>query len=135
VVNSGRQIGGVFGTAILVLILGKAAKTGDPTQYYHLWWVAVAACAAAAVTSLGLTPRRQTEEETGAVVRSLTTAPERWGRPWPAACPRRLATGRPARQTPGACTTTTSSDEATAASSSSRVTTQNAFTPAATTGA
>ena len=31
VVNSGRQIGGVFGTAVLVLILGKAATTGDPT--------------------------------------------------------------------------------------------------------
>jgi len=36
VVNSGRQIGGVFGTAMLVLILGKAAVTGDPTQYYQL---------------------------------------------------------------------------------------------------
>ncbi|HWF50115.1 MAG TPA: DHA2 family efflux MFS transporter permease subunit [Solirubrobacteraceae bacterium] len=65
VVNSGRQVGGVFGTAILVVILGKAATTGDPTQYYHLWWVAAAACAVAAVTSLGLTPRRQAEEETG----------------------------------------------------------------------
>ena len=32
VVNSGRQVGGVFGTAILVVILGKAATTGDPTQ-------------------------------------------------------------------------------------------------------
>ncbi len=77
VVNSGRQIGGVFGTAILVVILGKAAATCDPTQYYHLWWVAAAACAAAAVTSLGLTPRRQTEEEKGTVARSLTAVPER----------------------------------------------------------
>ena len=77
VVNSGRQIGGVFGTAILVVILGKAATTGDPTQYYHLWWVAAATCAAAAVTSLGLTPRRQTEEEPGAVARSLAAVPER----------------------------------------------------------
>ena len=76
-VNSGRQIGGVFGTAILVVILGKAATTGDPTQYYHLWWVAAAACAAAAVTSLGLTPRRQTEEETGTVARPLAAVPER----------------------------------------------------------
>jgi hypothetical protein len=65
VVNSGRQIGGVFGTAILVVILGKAATAGVPTQYYHLWWVAAATCAASAVTSLGLTPRRQTEEATG----------------------------------------------------------------------
>ena len=77
VVNSGRQIGGVFGTAILVVILGKAATTGDPTQYYHLWWVAAAACAAAAVTSLGLTPRRQAEEETGTVARPLAAVPER----------------------------------------------------------
>ena len=28
VVNSGRQIGGVFGTTIVVLILDKAATTG-----------------------------------------------------------------------------------------------------------
>jgi EmrB/QacA subfamily drug resistance transporter len=77
VVNSGRQIGGVFGTAILVVILGKAATTGDPTQYYDLWWVAAATCAAAAVTSLGLTPRRQTEEEKGAVASSLAAVPER----------------------------------------------------------
>jgi EmrB/QacA subfamily drug resistance transporter len=77
VVNSGRQIGGVFGTAILVVILGKAATTGDPTQYYHLWWIAAAACAAAAVTSLGLTPRRQAKEENGAVARFLATVPER----------------------------------------------------------
>lgn len=76
-VNSGRQIGGVFGTAILVLTLGKGATTGDPTQYYHLWWVAAAACAAAAVTSLGLTPRRQTEEEPGTVASSFAAVPER----------------------------------------------------------
>ena len=74
VVNSGRQIGGVFGTAVLVLILGKAATTGDPTQYYHLRWVAAAACAAAAVTSLGLTPRGQTEEER-ATARPLAAVP------------------------------------------------------------
>jgi hypothetical protein len=77
VVNSGRQIGGVFGTAILVVILGKASTTGDPTQYYHLWWLAAAACAAAALTSLGLTPRQQTDEETGTVASSLAAIPER----------------------------------------------------------
>ena len=59
------------------MILGKAATTGDPTQYYHLWWVAAAACAAAAVTSLGLTPRRQAEEETETVARPLAAVPER----------------------------------------------------------
>ncbi len=77
VVNSGPQVGGVFGTAILVVILGKAATTGDPTQYYHLWWVAAATCAAAALTSLGLTPRRQTKEEIGTVARPLVAVPER----------------------------------------------------------
>ena len=90
------------GTAILVLILGKGVTTGDPAKYYHLWWVAAATCAAAAVTSLGLTPRRQNEEEPGAVASSFAAVPERQGGPWPAACPRRLATGRHARQTPGA---------------------------------
>ncbi len=63
--------------AILVLILGKAAETGDPTQYYHLWWVAAAACAAAAVTSLGLTHRRQTEERQGQSLVPVQAAPER----------------------------------------------------------
>jgi fucose permease len=77
VVNSGRQVGGVFGTAILVVILGKAATTGDPTQYYHLWWLAAAACAPAAATSLGLTPRRQTEEKPGTVASSFAAVPER----------------------------------------------------------
>jgi EmrB/QacA subfamily drug resistance transporter len=77
VVNSGRQVGGVFGTAILVLILGKAATNGNPAQYYHLWWVAAAICFPAAVTSLGLTPRRQTKEKTGAVVGPLAAVPER----------------------------------------------------------
>jgi EmrB/QacA subfamily drug resistance transporter len=74
VVNSGRQIGGVFGTAILVVVLGDAATTGDPTQYYHLWWVAAAACALAALTSLGLTPGQAKEE--GTVANSLASAPE-----------------------------------------------------------
>ncbi|MGA8746077.1 MAG: hypothetical protein WB507_09455 [Solirubrobacterales bacterium] len=74
--NSGRQIGGVFGTAILVLILGKTAVTGDPTQCYHLWWVAAAACVPAALTSLALTARRQTQERTGAVVSPLVAAPD-----------------------------------------------------------
>ena len=71
-VNSGRQIGGVFGTAILVLILGKGATTGDPTQYYHLWWVAAATCAAAVVTSLGLTPVVRPRKSRG-----LSLAPSR----------------------------------------------------------
>lgn len=59
VVNSGRQFGGVFGASILVVVLGKAQATGDPSRFYELWWVAVALCAAAVVVSLGLTPKRQ----------------------------------------------------------------------------
>jgi EmrB/QacA subfamily drug resistance transporter len=77
VINSARQLGGVFGTAVLVVVLGQAATTGDPTQYYHLWWVAAAACAAAALTSLGLTPSRQAEEEDkGTVAKPLAVIPE-----------------------------------------------------------
>jgi EmrB/QacA subfamily drug resistance transporter len=76
VINSARQLGGVFGTAVLVVVLGQAATTGDPTQYYHLWWVAAAACTAAALTSLGLTPSRQAEEEKGAVAKPLAVVPE-----------------------------------------------------------
>jgi EmrB/QacA subfamily drug resistance transporter len=59
VVNSGRQFGGVFGASILVVVLGKAEVTGDPSRFYELWWVAVALCAAAVVVSFGLTPKRQ----------------------------------------------------------------------------
>ena len=59
VVNSGRQFGGVFGASILVVVLGEAEVTGDPSRFYELWWVAVALCAAAVVVSLGLTPKRQ----------------------------------------------------------------------------
>jgi hypothetical protein len=62
VVNSGRQFGGVFGASILVVVLGKAEVTGDPSRFYELWWVAVALCAAAVVVSFGLTPKRQPAE-------------------------------------------------------------------------
>jgi EmrB/QacA subfamily drug resistance transporter len=75
VVNSGRQVGGIFGTSILVIVLGNATATGDPTQYYHLWWVAAAACIPAAVTSLGLTPRRRTDVRTSGVGSPIQTAP------------------------------------------------------------
>ena len=62
VVNSGRQIGGVFGASLLVVILGHAEVTGDPTRFYDLWWVAAALCRPAALASLGLTPRRKPAE-------------------------------------------------------------------------
>ena len=62
VVNSGRQFGGVFGASILVVVLGKAQVTGDPSRFYELWWVSAALCAAAVVVSLGLTPKRHPAE-------------------------------------------------------------------------
>ena len=62
VVNSARQIGGVFGASILVVILGSAAVTGDTTRYYDLWWLAAGLCAVAAILSLGLTPAQPPEE-------------------------------------------------------------------------
>ena len=62
VVNSGRQFGGVFGASILVVVLGKAKVTGNPSRFYELWWAAVALCAAAVVVSFGLTPKRQPDE-------------------------------------------------------------------------
>jgi len=65
VVNSGRQIGGVFGASILVVILGKAEVTGDPSRFYDLWWVAAALCAAAAAVSLALTPKRHPDATAG----------------------------------------------------------------------
>jgi MFS family permease len=57
VVSSGRQIGGVLGTSILVLVLGKAEYSGSPGRFYELWWVAVILCVAAALVAPGLTPR------------------------------------------------------------------------------
>jgi hypothetical protein len=45
VVNSGRHISGVFGASLLVVILGKADVTEDPTRFYDLWRVAAALCA------------------------------------------------------------------------------------------
>ena len=61
-VNSGRQFGSVIGASILVVVLGKAEVSGDPSRFYELWWVAVALCAAAVVVSFGLTPKRQSTE-------------------------------------------------------------------------
>jgi hypothetical protein len=74
VVNSGRQIGGVFGASILVVILGKAEVTGDPSRFYDLWWVAAALCAAAAV-SLALTPKRHLPDATAGVPAVAATVP------------------------------------------------------------
>ena len=75
VVNSGRQIGGVFGASILVVILGKAEVTGDPSRFYDLWWVAAALCAAAAAVSLALTPKRHPADATAGVPAAAATVP------------------------------------------------------------
>ena len=57
VVNSGRQIGGVFGASIVVVVLGSAEVTGDPSRFYDLWWIAAALCAVAIAVAFGLTPK------------------------------------------------------------------------------
>jgi hypothetical protein len=60
VVNSGRQIGGVFGSSIVVVVLGSAEVTGAPSRFYDLWWIAAALCAAAIAVAFGLTPTQKT---------------------------------------------------------------------------
>ncbi len=52
-----------------------ATSTPTPAEHEH-GHLAAAACAAAALTSLGLTPRRQTEGRAGAVVIPLEAARE-----------------------------------------------------------
>jgi hypothetical protein len=74
VVNSGHQFGGVFGASILVVVLGKAQVTGDPSRFYELWWISAALCAAAVVVSLGLTPKHHpAEAETDALKAAAVT--------------------------------------------------------------
>jgi hypothetical protein len=77
VVNSGRQLGGVFDASILVIVLGKAEITGDPSHFHELWRVAAALCAAAVVVSLGPTPKRQPAqaESTAPQAAALTSEP------------------------------------------------------------
>jgi hypothetical protein len=43
---------------LLALSRLRPAVTSEPTRFYELWWVAAALCAAGAVTSIGLTPKR-----------------------------------------------------------------------------
>jgi hypothetical protein len=59
VVNSGRQIGGVFGASIVVVVLGSAEVTGDPSRFYDLWWIVAALCAGAIAVAFGLTPKHK----------------------------------------------------------------------------
>jgi hypothetical protein len=54
-----RQLGGVIGTAVLVVILGGAAITGHPSRFYDAWWVVVGACVLGAIIVLGITPKRR----------------------------------------------------------------------------
>jgi EmrB/QacA subfamily drug resistance transporter len=75
VVNSGRQIGGVFGASILVVILGRSEVTGDPGRFYDLWWAAAALCAAAALVSLALTPKRHPANRAAGVPAASAAVP------------------------------------------------------------
>jgi EmrB/QacA subfamily drug resistance transporter len=55
-----RQLGGVLGTAVLVVILGRSAVTGHPSEFYNAWWVVVGACVIGSNVVLGITPKRHT---------------------------------------------------------------------------
>lgn len=67
VVNTSRQLGYVFGVAILVAILGALNVSPDRalTSFQHGWWFIAITAALSAATALGLTP------VTGAVVRPV----------------------------------------------------------------
>ena len=58
VVQMGRQLGLVLGNAVLIAILGGAVATGAQARFLDAWWVTVGVCAAGAVISLRLVPRR-----------------------------------------------------------------------------
>jgi len=66
-----RQLGGVLGTAILVVILGSAAVTGHAGEFYDAWWVVVAGCLVGALVVLGITPDGRRRES----VRATTVEP------------------------------------------------------------
>jgi EmrB/QacA subfamily drug resistance transporter len=70
-----RQIGAVFGTAVVVIFLGTAATTGAPARYYNVWWIVVGCAVVGALVSLGITPRTQdVVEPHGQVARSDMTS-------------------------------------------------------------
>jgi EmrB/QacA subfamily drug resistance transporter len=60
--QTARQIGGAFGVALLVVILGTPHSVGDAlTHFHHLWWYAAgtAALAGLACAVIGRKPRVQ----------------------------------------------------------------------------
>lgn len=60
VVNTSRQLGYVFGVAMLVAILGTlSASPGDAVAgFTHGWWAITAVALLSALTALGITSRR-----------------------------------------------------------------------------
>jgi MFS family permease len=62
--QTARQIGGAFGVALLVVILGTPHSLGDAlTNFHHLWWYAAgtAALSGIACTVISQRPRMQVE--------------------------------------------------------------------------
>jgi EmrB/QacA subfamily drug resistance transporter len=59
VLQMGRQIGGVFGVAMLIVILGATAPTtGTLGRFAHVWWAAGAFSLLAALAALQISRRR-----------------------------------------------------------------------------
>jgi EmrB/QacA subfamily drug resistance transporter len=60
VVTMSRQIGLVFGVSLFVAVLGTPhGYAAVHVAFQHAWWTIAAAAAVAAVTAIGMTPRRQ----------------------------------------------------------------------------
>lgn len=59
IVNTSRQLGYVFGVAMLVAVLGTLTASADDalTAFCRAWWIIAAVSLLAAVSSLGITPR------------------------------------------------------------------------------
>lgn len=63
-----RQLGGVIGTAVTVVVLAGAALTGAPGNFYTAWWIVVGLCVVGAAVALGITPRGSRSEVPAEIV-------------------------------------------------------------------
>ncbi|MBL1074682.1 MFS transporter [Nocardia sp. 2] len=63
VVNTSRQLGYVLGVSLLVAVLGSTAVPAEraETVFTRAWWVIAAVAAVAALTSFGITEKRNSE--------------------------------------------------------------------------